>query len=58
MEGHINKIDYIVINIFHTYVGMYLFTPFGIFTRYANNTNATFSFHGPPAADEFPGTIN
>jgi len=26
--------------------------------RYANNTNATFSFHGPPGAEEFPGPVN
>ena len=28
-----------------------------MFLRYANNTNATFSFHGPPGAEEFPGTL-
>ena len=26
--------------------------------RYANNTNATFSFHGPPGAEEYPGPVN
>ena len=25
--------------------------------RYANNTNATFSFHGPRGADEDPGPV-
>jgi hypothetical protein len=25
--------------------------------RYANNTNETYSFHGPPGADEYPGPV-
>ncbi|XP_046830516.1 uncharacterized protein LOC124429371 [Vespa crabro] len=25
--------------------------------RYANNTNETFTFHGPPGADEYPGPV-
>lgn len=28
-----------------------------IIVRYANNTNATFSFHGPPGSDEYPGPV-
>ena len=32
-------------------------TVYDVRIRYANNTNATFSFHGPPGADEFPGPV-
>lgn len=32
-------------------------TTYMVEIRYANNTNETFTFHGPPGADEFPGPI-
>ncbi|XP_044729063.1 uncharacterized protein LOC123292459 isoform X2 [Chrysoperla carnea] len=32
-------------------------TTYQIEIRYANNTNETFTFHGPPGADEFPGPV-
>eukprot|EP00090_Calanus_glacialis_P009944 TRINITY_DN1832_c0_g1_i1.p1 TRINITY_DN1832_c0_g1~~TRINITY_DN1832_c0_g1_i1.p1 ORF type:complete len:847 (+),score=167.28 TRINITY_DN1832_c0_g1_i1:123-2663(+) len=32
-------------------------TVYDVRIRYANNTNATFSFHGPPGADENPGPV-
>ena len=32
-------------------------TVYDIRIRFANNTNVTFSFHGPPGADEFPGPV-
>ncbi|PSN56367.1 hypothetical protein C0J52_03750 [Blattella germanica] len=32
-------------------------TTYQVEIRYANNTNETFTFHGPPAADEFPGPV-
>ncbi|KAK0092795.1 hypothetical protein PV326_000562 [Microctonus aethiopoides] len=32
-------------------------TTYQIEIRYANNTNETFSFHGPPGADESPGPV-
>ena len=32
-------------------------TVYDIRIRFANNTNITFSFHGPPGADEFPGPV-
>lgn len=32
-------------------------TTYQIEIRYANNTNETFSFHGPPGADETPGPV-
>jgi hypothetical protein len=33
-------------------------TTYQIYIRYANNTNETFTFHGPPGADENPGPVN
>lgn len=33
-------------------------TVYDVRIRYANNTNATFSFHGPPGAEEYPGPVN
>jgi len=32
-------------------------TVYDVRIRYANNTNATFSFHGPRGADEYPGPV-
>ncbi|XP_034938319.1 uncharacterized protein [Chelonus insularis] len=32
-------------------------TTYQVEIRYANNTNETFSFHGPPGADEIPGPV-
>lgn len=32
-------------------------TTYMVEIRYANNTNETFTFHGPPGADEFPGPV-
>lgn len=32
-------------------------TTYQIEIRYANNTNETFTFHGPPGADEIPGPV-
>lgn len=32
-------------------------TTYQIEIRYANNTNETFTFHGPPGADESPGPV-
>lgn len=32
-------------------------TTYDIEIRYANNTNETFTFHGPPGADEIPGPV-
>lgn len=32
-------------------------TTYDIEIRYANNTNETFTFHGPPGADEDPGPV-
>ncbi|KYN03563.1 PREDICTED: uncharacterized protein LOC108773343 [Cyphomyrmex costatus] len=32
-------------------------TTYHIEIRYANNTNETVNFHGPPAADEYPGPV-
>lgn len=32
-------------------------TTYQVEIRYANNTNETFTFHGPPGADEFPGPV-
>ncbi|XP_022919951.1 uncharacterized protein [Onthophagus taurus] len=32
-------------------------TTYQVKIRYANNTNETFTFHGPPGADETPGPI-
>lgn len=32
-------------------------TTYQVEIRYANNTNETYSFHGPPAADEIPGPV-
>ncbi|XP_053597227.1 uncharacterized protein LOC103576728 isoform X1 [Microplitis demolitor] len=32
-------------------------TTYQVEIRYANNTNETFSFHGPPGADENPGPV-
>ncbi len=32
-------------------------TVYDVRIRYANNTNATFSFHGPRGADENPGPV-
>ena len=32
-------------------------TVYDVRIRFANNTNITFSFHGPPGADEFPGPV-
>lgn len=32
-------------------------TTYQIEIRYANNTNETFTFHGPPGADEVPGPV-
>lgn len=32
-------------------------TTYQVWIRYANNTNETFTFHGPPGADEVPGPI-
>lgn len=32
-------------------------TTYQIEIRYANNTNETFTFHGPPRADEVPGPV-
>lgn len=33
-------------------------TTYQVQIRYANNTNETFTFHGPPGADEVPGPVN
>nr|WOZ29507.1 G-protein coupled receptor 158 [Locusta migratoria] len=33
-------------------------TTYQVEIRYANNTNETFTFHGPPGADEYPGPVN
>ena len=33
-------------------------TTYQVEIRYANNTNETFSFHGPRGADEYPGPVN
>ncbi|XP_037078702.1 uncharacterized protein LOC119099747 [Pollicipes pollicipes] len=33
-------------------------TTYHIKIRYANNTNETYTFHGPPANDETPGPVN
>ncbi|XP_043191274.1 uncharacterized protein LOC122388848 [Amphibalanus amphitrite] len=33
-------------------------TTYTVKIRYANNTNDTYTFHGPPAADETPGPVN
>ncbi|KAL1123171.1 hypothetical protein AAG570_002258 [Ranatra chinensis] len=32
-------------------------TTYQVEIRYANNTNETFTFHGPPGADEYPGPV-
>lgn len=32
-------------------------TTYQVKIRYANNTNETFTFHGPPGADEIPGPV-
>lgn len=32
-------------------------TTYQVEIRYANNTNETYTFHGPPGADEFPGPV-
>ena len=32
-------------------------TTYQVKIRYANNTNETFTFHGPPGADEVPGPV-
>ncbi|XP_012263569.2 uncharacterized protein LOC105690392 [Athalia rosae] len=32
-------------------------TTYQVEIRYANNTNETLTFHGPPGADEFPGPV-
>ncbi|XP_014260746.1 uncharacterized protein LOC106673235 [Cimex lectularius] len=32
-------------------------TTYQVEIRYANNTNETFTFHGPPGADEHPGPV-
>ncbi|CAG9857456.1 unnamed protein product [Phyllotreta striolata] len=32
-------------------------TTYQVEIRYANNTNETFTFHGPPGADEVPGPV-
>ncbi|KAG8237072.1 hypothetical protein J437_LFUL005179 [Ladona fulva] len=32
-------------------------TTYKVEIRYANNTNETFTFHGPPGADEHPGPV-
>lgn len=32
-------------------------TTYQVEIRYANNTNETFTFHGPPGADETPGPV-
>lgn len=32
-------------------------TTYQVEIRYANNTNETFTFHGPPGADEIPGPV-
>ncbi|KAJ8981548.1 hypothetical protein NQ317_009807 [Molorchus minor] len=32
-------------------------TTYQVQIRYANNTNETFTFHGPPGADEVPGPV-
>ncbi|XP_071438971.1 uncharacterized protein [Hetaerina americana] len=32
-------------------------TTYKVEIRYANNTNETFTFHGPPGADEYPGPV-
>lgn len=32
-------------------------TTYNVEIRYANNTNETFTFHGPPGADEDPGPV-
>lgn len=32
-------------------------TTYKVQIRYANNTNETYTFHGPPAADETPGPV-
>lgn len=32
-------------------------TTYQVAIRYANNTNETFTFHGPPGADEVPGPV-
>jgi hypothetical protein len=32
-------------------------TTYQVKIRYANNTNETFTFHGPPGADEVPGPL-
>ncbi|KAK2715050.1 hypothetical protein QYM36_009890, partial [Artemia franciscana] len=32
-------------------------TTYQVRIRYANNTNETFTFHGPPGADEVPGPV-
>lgn len=32
-------------------------TTYQVAIRYANNTNETFTFHGPPGADEMPGPV-
>ncbi|XP_053605432.1 uncharacterized protein LOC128672355 [Plodia interpunctella] len=33
-------------------------TTYQVEIRYANNTNETFTFHGPPGNDEVPGPVN
>ncbi|XP_017757160.1 PREDICTED: uncharacterized protein LOC108548632 [Eufriesea mexicana] len=33
-------------------------TTYQVEIRYANNTNETFTFHGPPGADEYPGPVS
>ncbi|XP_032681371.1 uncharacterized protein LOC116848905 [Odontomachus brunneus] len=32
-------------------------TTYQVEIRYANNTNETFTFHGPPGAEEYPGPV-
>lgn len=33
-------------------------TTYQVEIRYSNNTNETFTFHGPPGSDEVPGPVN